>query len=363
MGNQDIRPEVKAAAFAAGLAFTLWIAYLARAALFPFLAAFTLAYLLDPVIDRLEKMKINRTTSILFLLAVVFVLFSAMAAFIVPFAVEQVEELGREIPGYVGAAEKRLAPVIAQVADMDREEVAARVREGMKALGDLPQKALKAAATGVWSAMTGAMGLFVALLNLVLIPVATFYLLRDFDLITAAMLRRVPPRHRQKARDVTGRVDAVLSGFFRGQMIVALFMAVILSSGLALIGVPAGFFIGFIAGLCAIVPYLSVFVGLVPALIVSYVGVGDWYQIAMILALFAAANALEGFVISPKTLEKAVGLHPVAVMAALLVGGAFFGFVGLLLAVPAAAVFKVGLQELDAAWMESDLFQDEEKGR
>ncbi|MBI4829456.1 MAG: AI-2E family transporter, partial [Nitrospinae bacterium] len=207
-----------------------------------------------------------------------------------------------------------------------------------------------------WSAVSGAMGAAAALLNLLLIPVAAAYLLNDFDRLNAAILRRVPPRRRESAAAFAGKIDAVLWGFVRGQLTVAVINALILSVGLTLVGAPMGLFIGLAAGLAGIVPYLMVVVGLIPALVLSYLSDGGWLTMALVVGVFALAQALEGVVISPWALEKAVGLHPVAVMAALLIGGMFFGFLGVLLAVPAAAALKVALAELDAAWLESEFY-------
>ena len=123
-----------------------------------------------------------------------------------------------------------------------------------------------------------------------------------------------------------------------------------------------GLFIGIVAGMSSVVPYLSIVVGLAPALLLTYLQFSDWQHVAMVAALFAAAQAIEGFVISPKVLEKAVGLHPVAVMAALLAGGTFCGFIGVLLAVPTAAVLKVVIVELDEAYMRSDFYTGRGRG-
>jgi len=339
-----------------GATAVLWLVYAARTALFPFCVAFVFAYLLDPLIDKLEKFRINRSIAIIFLLTTLFVLFLGAAILLAPMIWDQVENLGKNLPVYIDKLEKNIAPLAQSISDIDPQQVQAQIKETMKTLGDIPIRALRALLSGVWSGLAGAMGLVVALFNLVVIPVATFYLLKDFDTITAAVSKRIPHPHKDRTLEIIGKIDAVLSGFFRGQLIVALFMAVILSSGLFIIGVPMGLFIGIVAGLSNIVPYLPVFIGLAPALLMSYLNFGDFAHLAMVLGLFGVAQAIEGLIISPRVLEKAVGLHPVAVMASLLVGGGFFGFIGVLLAVPAAATAKVILAEMDSVYLNSEFY-------
>jgi len=142
---------------------------------------------------------------------------------------------------------------------------------------------------------------------------------------------------------------------------VASIMALILSTGLFFIGTPMGIVIGIVAGLANIVPYLSIVLGLAPALLMTYLEFHDLLHLVLAALLFGGAQALEGFVITPRVLEKAVGLHPVAVIASLLIGANFFGFLGLLLAVPTAAALKVGLFEMDEAYLKSEFFGSYDK--
>ncbi|VAX24310.1 hypothetical protein MNBD_NITROSPINAE03-1613 [hydrothermal vent metagenome] len=356
MDNPWARISVKTAVASLCTGLFFWFIYLARAALFPFCVAFIIAYMLDPLIDRMESRKVNRSSAIVLLLVLLTLISVGAALFLAPLAVEQVAALGKKLPGYIDQMENKLAPVIGLIPDMDTQEVKARVREIASSLGDLPLKAVNAAARGLWSGLTGAMGVVVALFNLVLIPVATFYMLKDFDSITESVSRRIPAPYRDRLLGVFRNIDITLSAFFRGQLLIAMFMAALLSSGLFIIGIPMGIFIGIVAGLSNIVPYLPVFIGLAPALILAYLSFGDIEHIALVAALFASAQAIEGLYITPKVLEKAVGLHPVAVMASLLIGGAFFGFIGVVVAVPAAATIKVVLVELDSDYLKSDFY-------
>ena len=341
---------------AGGAAAALGFVYVARAALFPFLAAYAIAYLFDPLIDRLVARGARRPVAVALLMALLITLALGFAAIVAPLVWDQVDRGVRALPVYLARLEAMVAPMADAVGIVDADDLRRYARDSFSKLGGVPASILEGAAGAFWSAVSGAMGAAAALFNLLLIPVAAAYLLNDFDRLNAAILFRAPPRHRGRVAAFFRKIDAVLWGFVRGQLTVALINALILSVGLTLVGAPMGLFIGLAAGLASIVPYLMAVVGLVPALVLSYLSDGGWLTMALVAGVFAAAQALEGFVISPWALEKAVGLHPVAVMAALLIGGMFFGFLGVLLAVPAAAALKVALAELDAAYINSEFF-------
>lgn len=349
-------PAFRAVLLLAAAAAALWLVYEARAVILPFAAAFCLAYLLDPVIDRMERLGLGRQTAIISLLLIVFLFAGAALFFLAPIAWGQALALGENVPRYIETLREKAAPLLESIPHADRESVEKALREGLGAAGGAPLRIAKGVAGWAWSGLSSVVGMASALLNLVVIPVATYYLLKDFDHIVEAAALRVPPRHREWAELFFGKIDTTLSAFFRGQLVVAAIMAAILSTGLFLIGTPMGLLIGLAAGLANIVPYLAVIVGLAPALLLTYLQFDGWSHPLMVLLLFAGAQALEGFVISPKVLEKALGLHPVAVIVALMAGGAFFGFAGILLAVPAAAVLRVAFEEVDGAYLKSRFY-------
>ncbi len=362
MDNLWSKPAYRAAIYLAGVVFAGWLFYSARTVLFPFCAAFIIAYMLDPVIDRMEEFKVNRSLAILFLFSIIAAIFFAIISIIGPMVIEQIDTLARNLPHYLDRLEKAMEPVFAMIPAMDPEEINSRLRESMGQIGDLALKLVKAVSSGIWSGIAGAMGFLVAMVNLILIPVASFYLLKDFDVITAKLSERIPPAYKGRTLEIVGKIDATLGAFIRGQLTVALFMATILSIGLTLIEVPMGLLIGMIAGLANIVPYLSVVVGLLPAVALAYLNFWDFAHPLMVIALFSGAQLFEGFILTPRVLEKAVGLHPVLVMAALLAGGTFFGFIGILVAVPVAAILKVALLEMDEAYLNSSFFKDNTGG-
>lgn len=357
------RRQAKTAVIIFGAIVILWAIYTARTVLFPFIVAFGIAYLLDPVIDRLEKSKINRTSAILLLLLLFFSFFFLLTALLGPVAIAQVEELSKAAPVYFESLVNKVKPILASLPQVEQGQVEATLKDWLVSLGDLPPKIVKGLSASIWAGLSSVIGFVTLLINLVIIPVAAFYLLKDFDQIVGKINERIPPRHRKETSRYFKKIDAVLSGFVRGQLIVALIMATMLSSGLLAVGAPMGLVIGVIAGLANVVPYLAVVVGFVPAVLLTWLHFADWQHPLMVVGVFATAQALEGFVISPKVLEEAVGLHPVAIMAALLTGGHFFGFLGILLAVPAAAVIKVLVEEFDILYRGSHFFaaEDEKK--
>ncbi|MBI5816310.1 MAG: AI-2E family transporter [Nitrospinae bacterium] len=350
------RPVVRAIAVALGvLVFAIFI-YAARAALFPFIVAFAIAYVLDPLVDRMEKAGMSRIFAIVAILIALLASVTTVAALVAPMIGAQVEAMAANVPRYVETVKGLIVPWLESLTDVDKARMDQAVREGMMALGDLPVKAVKAVSSAVWAGLSNVMDVALALFNLVIIPVAAFYLLKDFNDITEKLGQRVPPARREALFGFMGKIDMALSGFVKGQLTVASIMAVVYSTGLFLIGAPMGIAIGLAAGAANIVPYLPIAVGFIPALALTYLQYPGFERVLMVVALFAAGLALEGMVITPRTLEKSVGLHPVAVMASLFIGAAFFGFIGILLAVPAAAVIKVALMELDDAYLKSEFF-------
>ena len=348
--------RVKTFVSALGILFFVILVYIAREVLYPFIIAFAIAYLLDPAIDQLETKKINRSVAILLLLSLFFSIAISFFMIVGPLAFSQIEEMGRAAPGYFDRIVEKIKPMLDAIPQFDRDRLEDTLKEGLVALGDLPLKVVKGISASAWAGVSSVMGFALALVNAIIIPVAAFYLLKDFDIIVAKINDRIPPRHRGVVTDFVSKIDVVLSGFVRGQLIVAMIMSTLLSFGLLMTGTPMGLVIGMVAGLANVVPYLAVLVGFAPAVLLTYLEFGDWQHPAMVVAVFGVAQALEGFVISPKVLEESVGLHPVAIMASILVGAHFFGFIGLLLAVPAAAVIKVALEEFDGLYKSSDLY-------
>lgn len=327
-----------------------------REALFPFIVAFFIAYILDPTLDRMEEKKIPRTAGVLLLLGIFFLFIFLVGFFVYPILEHQVATGVRNLPEYGVRVQEKLAPLLERLGDYNSERVREFIQGAMEKVGSIPMLLISYLYDFAVSAFSSFGGFISALFDLVVIPVAAFYFMRDIDNIKEKMTNMIPGRHREKVKTVFGEINSTLSAFVRGQFTVSLVMAFFYSVGLYFIGTPMGLFIGLLAGFANVVPYLPLFAGLLPALILTYFHFDlDWH-LAAVLGLFASVQLLEGFYLTPKVMGKAVGLHPLAIMASLLVGGVAFGFVGVIIAVPAAAVLLVLWRHFNKYYKESEYY-------
>lgn len=217
---------------------------------------------------------------------------------------------------------------------------------------------IKAYRDTLWNSFVGAIqktyqgvtGLIVGILNFIMLPVFTFYFLVDYKRINSGFYDMMPPQWRVVVKDWLGEIDQVLGNFIRGQFMIACILALIFSIGLSILQVPMGAVIGIVAGMANMVPYMSIVVGLVPALLFALIDNGDVMQLVWVLLIFVGGQSFEGLYLSPRIMSGEVGLHPVVVIVAIIVGGTLFGLAGVLLAVPVTAVLKVIFQRLHKQW-------------
>jgi predicted PurR-regulated permease PerM len=315
--------------------------YYSRRVIMPFFIAFALAYLLDPLVDRLENWKLSRTLSVTSLLLVFFALILGVCLLIFPLLRLQAENLTHNLPVYIDVVQNWLRPFLEKVAGLDQQKIQEILNEGMARFGELPLKVLSFVSAFLWDSLSSLFSVILMIANLVIIPVVMFYLLRDFDQINAKVLALIPPRFKEKTVETVEEIDRVLASFVRGQLMVGLLMGVLYSTGLYMIGTPMSLFIGLVAGLANLVPYLGVIVGFFPAAILTYLQVQEWLPVLWVVGVFGVVQMLEGMVITPRVLGENIGLHPVAVIFAVLLGGELFGLVGIILGVPAVAVINV----------------------
>ena len=202
----------------------------------------------------------------------------------------------------------------------------------MKKMGELPLQLLGNLTDFLWSSLSSLFSAILVAVNLFIIPVAMFYLLRDFDRINEKIANMVPPRIRDSFIDIFKEIDRVLSRFVRGQLMVATLMAGLYSVGLFACGTPMSLFIGILAGYANLVPYLGLVFGFVPAAVLTFLHFQEFGPILGVVAVFGVVQMLEGMVITPRVVGDQVGLHPVAIMLAVLVGAELFGLLGVFLA-------------------------------
>ena len=313
--------------------------YFSRRVLTPFFIAFALAYLLDPVTDRLESLKISRTFSVLVLMAGVFSLVTGIGLLIFPLLKLQAEHLVSNLPNYIAIMQEWMYPLLGVVGEP--EKIQGILNRELLKVGELPLKVISSITSILWSSVAGLFSFILLLANLVIIPVVMFYLLRDYDLINKKMLSFVPARSREQVLSLIKEIDGVLAGFVRGQLIVGLIMAGLYSIGLFFCGTPMSLFIGLLAGLASLVPYLGLVFGFVPAAILTFMQTQDWVLVFGVAGVFAVVQGLEGMIITPRIVGEKIGLHPVAIILAVLLGAEFFGLVGVIVSVPVAAALNV----------------------
>jgi predicted PurR-regulated permease PerM len=335
----DTRPVFQLAFIAAAA----WLVYLLAPILTPFIVSGLLAYLGNPVVNRLERWHFPRPLAVA-LVFLVFVLLLALLLFLlIPAIQTQVRSFITKAPLYFDWLQNTALPWVQAMLGVELKVDVAAIREAL--LGHWGE-------VGDW--VTGIF-LYVAKsgLNLVgwvasamLVPVVTFYLLLDWDKLPGRVLALLPPPQHVKATLLARETDEVLGSFLRGQLLVMLSLATIYSVGLTLVGLDLALLIGILAGLVSFVPYLGFITGLLAAAFAVWVQFQDVMLLLGVGAVFLLGQVLESFWLTPKLVGNRIGLHPVAVIFAIMAGGQLFGFTGILLALPAAAVLKVWLRHL-----------------
>ncbi|PIQ96340.1 MAG: hypothetical protein COV67_10105 [Nitrospinae bacterium CG11_big_fil_rev_8_21_14_0_20_56_8] len=354
-GNARDHTRIWLAAFA-GLVLTCVLAYYARRVLTPFLVALALAYLLDPVVDLLERWKLSRTVAVLLLMLVFFLLSLGMVLILFPLLRIQAEKFIHDLPQYITVIQGWIQPIVDRIAGMDQEKIREVLNQALERLGQLPLRLLSASTSFLWDSLSGLLNIVLFLFSLFIIPVATFYLLRDFDLIWERVMKLVPPRFRDQVMETVREIESTLAKFVRGQLMVAVTLGGLYSIGLFLCGTPMGLFIGILAGFASMIPYLGLVVGFVPAALMTYIQYQDWLLVGGVALVFAVVQALEGMVLTPRIVGDTLGLHPVVILLAVLLGAEFFGFMGVLLAVPMVAVLNVLVRRGLELYRGSDFF-------
>jgi predicted PurR-regulated permease PerM len=337
-----------------GLLLFLVAIYLLRSVLLPFVAGLATAYFLDPVCDRLERLGCSRTAATVIVSICLAVVLAAALILLLPVLERQIADFAANLPTYADLLMGRLLPWLRSLAG----------KFGFTSLADLGAGAGGQAASIVsWigGAVGRVLGSGVAIANLLSLlfvtPVVAFYLLRDWDRLEAEIDQLLPLRHAETIRTQLRAIDQTLAGFARGQATVCLLLAAYYGAGLSLSGLNFGLAIGIGIGFMAFIPYVGSIVGFFACVGLALVQFDDWTHVVLVVVLFALGQVLEGYALTPRLVGGRVGLHPVWVIFALLAGGALFGFVGLLLAVPSAAAAGVLIRFAVERYRQSSYFR------
>ncbi len=330
--------------------------YLLSPILTPFVVSALLAYLFDPFADKLESWKLSRTLSVVIVFLVMILLVFIILLFLIPTLESQVSNLLTNLPYYFQWLSEHISPWLKEKVGIETDlfnmaEVSSLLKLHWNEAGGM-------AKTVIASLSQSGLILVSWMMNIVLIPVITFYLLRDWDILTARVGELIPRPVYPTINKLVTESNSVLSAFLRGQFSVMLALGVIYSVGLMIIGLDLSLLIGMGAGIVSFIPYLGAIVGMIVGVIMAIVQFGDLTIVVYVLIVFGVGQLLEGFVLTPLLVGDKIGLHPVAVIFAVLAGGQLFGFVGVLLGLPIAAIVMVLLRFAHQNYIQSKMYSD-----
>ena len=329
------------------LLLTGWLVYSLGPILTPFLVGALLAYIFDPLANRFQRFGLSRSMATTAVISLVGLAFFGLLLIVLPLFQGQFTELATRLPGALDMARTRFLPWL-------EHNLGLQINLDLEAIKVwLTEKVTKNGADWLPTLKTGALALLGLLANLLLIPVVMFYLLKDWDAMIARIATLIPRPWLPTVTRITRNMDQVVGEFLRGQFAVMATLAVFYGAALWAVGLDYALPIGLITGVLSFVPFLGFALGMVLALMVALLQFGDWQNILWVFGVYMLGQALETYVITPRMVGERVGLHPVAVLFVLAAFGQLFGFVGVLLAVPVAAVMLVGLRELRTAYEHS----------
>ncbi len=325
--------------------------------LLPFVAGMVLAYFLDPVADRLERLGLSRVmATVVILFAFIIVLVLAFVI-LVPVLASQMADFAGKLPDYLTRLQALITSFDPQWLKEKFGVDPANLREGLNSLLTSGFGLLTTVFESIWNsgkALVSIVSLFVVT------PVVAFYMLLDWDRMVATVDNWVPRDHVRTVRQIAADINTATAGFVRGQGTLCLVLGAMYAIGLTLTGLNFAILIGLFAGLISFIPYVGSLTGLVLAVGVAFVQFWpNWGMVVAVAAVFFVGQFIEGNILSPKLVGKSVGLHPVWLMFSLFAFGALFGFVGLLIAVPAAAAIAVLVRFAISRYLESPLYQGE----
>lgn len=320
-----------------------WFFYAISSVLLPFILAFVFAYFLHPAVQALQRKRLSRAwaTSVVMALFIIFIL--GVVLIIVPILQAQVVALFAKVPAIADGLKEHVQFIIAYA----KEAISAdQLSDISNAVSQTIGGVLKSFANGLLRILTGGVVFFNLVSMLMITPVVLFYVLRDWQGVESQMTDLIPEKKKEKVMPILREINTTLSGFIRGQSLVCLLLGIFYGVGLSIIGLESGLLVGMLAGILSFIPYFGFLTGLILSVILAistHASLGLWIGMGVV---FVLGQILEGYILTPKLVGGKVGLHPVWVIFALFAGGALFGFVGVLVAVPVAAVIGVFVRHI-----------------
>lgn len=329
-----------------------------REILMPFAVGALLAYLGDPLVDRLEERRFSRSSGVVIVFGLFLGLLVLVIAVVAPLLIKQLSELAAAIPEayrWLSSVAVPKLQALLSVTPINLPDIDWRtsLSEHWSSVGKMTGGVVQQVTTSSLSLLTG-------LLNIALVPVVAFYLMRDWDLMMAGIMKLVPRTMVAGITSAISEAHSVLEAFVRGQLVVMGAQALIYSMGLWLVGLNYAVVLGLVAGAASIIPYAGAVIGVGSALVVGYLQFGlDLWALGLVGSVFVVGQLIESFALTPLLIGDRIGLHPVAVIFALMAGGQLAGFTGILIALPVAAVLLVFCRRLVNIYLTTDAYLGE----
>lgn len=331
-----------------------WLVWLLSPILAPFLAGAILAYVLNPLVNRLCGRYLVRSAAVVLVLIFVIFVVVALLLVVLPLFYKEARMMFERLPDFLTWMNNNLAPLLQEHFGisiiLDRESVKLFTAQFLQSNRGFVQQLLG-------SLQIGGLALLGFLINLLLVPVVLFYLLRDWNLIVARIEAAIPRERHALVVRIAGEIDAVLAEFLRGQLLVIVVMVLFYSTALWMTGLEFALPIGIITGGLVFLPYIGAFIGTVLGTVAALLQFDSFTGVLFVWLAFGIGQTLEGTLVTPLLVGKRIGLHPVAVIFSLLAFGQVFGFFGVLLALPASAALLVGMRHLGSAYLSSTLYR------
>lgn len=331
----------------AGIALLLWTLYLLKPVVIPFVAALLVAYLFSPLVDKLHDVGLPRWLSISIVFIGIGIVLTLAIWYLVPLIWQQLMYARDNIPAIIGWINSTFLPWLSNtfnVVEMEIDtnqisDVVVNYVQTNYSADSIQAFLLRLAQSGINFLQIGG--------TIVLIPIIAFYFLLDWDRMLGSLRRLIPRPYEKSTLKIVGECHSVLGAFVKGQFLVMILLGIVYAVGLQLIGLEVGLIIGMVAGLASIIPYLGFAVGIIAAVIATLLQFGiDWWQLVLVGIVFMVGQAVEGYILQPFLLGDKIGLSPVAVVFAVLAGAQLAGFLGMLIALPVAAVIVVLLRHV-----------------
>ncbi|KGT48600.1 MULTISPECIES: chloramphenicol efflux transporter CxpE [Acinetobacter] len=341
----------------AGIALIAWVLYLLKPVVIPFVGAFLLAYLFSPLVNRLHHIGLPRWLSISIVFIGIGVVLTLAMWYLVPLVWKQLMYARDSIPAGIHWINYTFLPWLSSTfnlvpMEIDTAQISDVVMDYVQtnySADSIQAVALKLAQSGISFIQVGG--------TIVLIPIIAFYFLLDWERMLDSLRRLIPRPYEKSTMEIVGECHEVLGAFVKGQFLVMVLLGVVYAVGLQLIGLEVGLIIGMVAGLCSIIPYLGFAVGIIAAMVATLFQFGiDWWQLVLVGIVFMVGQAVEGYILQPFLLGDKIGLSPVAVVFAVLAGAQLAGFLGMLIALPVAAVIVVLLRHAREFYEKSAMY-------